>query len=108
MALPEHRAGRDIRGLGLLDRQRHRLCVDVEAKAPVAVDHGRGRRFLHDGPFRAGHDVAGLDAVDVGRDGDHAVGIVAGEVGVDAADGDRAGFFIRCAGGLQATLRRYG
>src|ERR1700738_429277 len=40
MALSEHRAGRDIGGLGLLDGERHCLGVDVEAKAPMAVDHG--------------------------------------------------------------------
>ena len=80
---------------------RHRLGVDVEAKAPMAVDHGRGRRFLHDGPFRAGHDMAGLDAVDIGRDRDHAVRVMAGEVGVDAADRDRVGFLVRRAGGLE-------
>ena len=99
MALPEHGAGGDIGGLRLFDRQRHRLGVDVEAEAPMAVDHGRGRRFLHDRPFCAGHDMAGLDAVDIGRDCDHAVEVVAGEVGVDAADGNRVGFFLRCAGG---------
>src|SRR5262245_31451145 len=60
--------------------------VDVEAKAPMAVDHGRGRRFLHDGPFRAGHDVASCDAVDIGRDRDHTVGIVTSEVGIDTAN----------------------
>ena len=101
MALPEHGAGRDIGGLRLLDRQRHRLGVDMETKAPVAVDHGRGRRFLHDGPLRAGHDMAGLDAVDIGRDRDHPVRIMAGEVGVDAADSDRIGLFLRRAGGSQ-------
>ena len=99
MALPEHGAGGDVGGLRLFDRQRHRLGVDVEAEAPMAVDHGRGRRFLHDGPFRAGHDVAGLDAVDIGRDRDDAVRVMAGEVGVDAADGDRVGLLLGCAGG---------
>ena len=51
--------------------------------------------------WRAGHDVAGLDAVDVGRDGDDAVRVVAGEVGVDAADGHRVRLLLRCAGGPQ-------
>jgi hypothetical protein len=40
-----------------------------------------------------------LDAVDIGRDRDDAVGIMAGEVGVDAADRYGAGFLLRRAGG---------
>ncbi len=99
MALPEHRAGRDVGGPGLFNRQRHRLGVDVKSKAPMAIDHGRGRRFLHDGPLRAGNDMPDLDTVDIGRDRDHAVRIVAGEVGVDAADSHGAGFLVRRAGG---------
>src|SRR5436305_8096043 len=101
MALPEYRAGRDIGGLRLLDGQRHRLGVDTKTKAPMAVDHGRGRRFLDDGPFRAGNDMAGLDAVDIGRDCDNAVGVVARQIGVDAAHRHGAGLFVRCAGGLE-------
>jgi hypothetical protein len=84
--------------LALFDGHLHRLGVDVEAEPPMAVDHGRGRRFLHDGPFGAGHDVAGLDAVDIGRDRDHAVGVMAGQIGVDAAGGDGVGLLLRCAG----------
>jgi hypothetical protein len=103
MALPEHGARRDIGGLRLFDGQRHRLGVDMKAEAPMAVDHGRGRRFLHDGPFRARHDMSGLDAVDIGRDRDDAVGIMSGEVGVDAADGYRVGFLVRCAGGPEQS-----
>lgn len=100
MALPEHGAGRDIRRPAF-DRQRHRLGVDVETKAPMAVDHGRGRRSSDDGPFGAGNDVAGLDAVDIGGNGDHAVGIVAGQIGVDAADRDGVGFFLGSSGGAE-------
>jgi hypothetical protein len=101
MALPEHGAGGDVGFLRFFDGQRHRLGIDVKAEPPMAVDHGRGRRFLNDGPWRAGHDMAGLDAVDIGRDRDDAVGIVTGKVGVDAADRDCAGFLVRCAGRLQ-------
>ena len=101
MALPEHRAGRDIGGLGLFDRHRHRLGIDVKAEAPMAVDYGRGRRFLDDGPLGARHDMTGLDAVDIGRDRDHPVRVMTGEVGIDAADRDGAGFLLRCAGGSE-------
>ena len=101
MALPEHSAGGDIRRLRFLDRQRHRLGVDVEAETPLAVDHGRGRRFLDDGPFGAGNDVAGLDAVDIGGNGDHAVGVVSREIGVDATGGDRIGLFLGGPGGME-------
>jgi len=101
MALPEHGAGGDIRRLRLLDRQRHRLGVDVKTKTPMAVDHGGGRRFLDDGPFCAGNDVPGLDPVDIGGDRDYAVGIVAGEIGVDAAACDRVGLFLGSSGGTK-------
>ena len=98
MALAKYRAGGDIGGLGLFDRQRHGFGVDVEAEPPMAVDHGRGRRFLHDGPFRAGYDMAGLDAIDIGRDRDDAVRVMAGEIGVDAADRHGNGLLVRRAG----------
>ena len=98
MALAEHRACGDIGGLGLLDRQRHRLGVDIETKAPMAVDDGRGRGFLHDRPLRAGYDMPDLDAVDIGRDRDHPVRVMAREVGVDAANRNGVGFLVRRAG----------
>jgi len=100
-ALTENGAGRNIRSPGLLDREGHRLCVDVEAKAPVTIDHRRRGRLPHDGPLRARHDVAGLHAIDVGRDGDHTVRIVAGKIGVHATDGDRVCLFTSGAGSLQ-------
>ena len=73
MALTEHHAGRDIRSFGLFDREGHRLCVDMEAKAPVTIDHRRRGRLPHDGPLRAWHNVACLHAIDVGRDRDDTV-----------------------------------
>ncbi len=81
MALAEHRGRRDIGGFGLLDRQLHRPLVDDVAEAPMAVDDRRGRRFLDDLPRRARDDVPDLDALDIGRDLDHPVRVVAGEVG---------------------------
>ena len=101
MALAEHGAGGDIGLLRLVDGQLHRLGIDVEAEAPMAVDDGRRRQFLHDGPLGAGHDVAGLDAIDVGRDGDDAMRVVAREVGVDAADGHGVRLLLRCTRGPQ-------
>jgi hypothetical protein len=101
MALAEHGAGGDVGGLRLFDGHRHRLGVDVKSKPPMAVDHRRGRRFLHDGPFGAGHDMPGLDAVDIGRDCDDPMRIVAGEVGVDATDRHRVRFLVRGAGRLE-------
>jgi hypothetical protein len=57
--------------------------------------------FLDDAPFGAGHDVAGLDAVDIGGNSDHTVGIMAGEIGVDAADRDGLGLFLGSSGGTE-------
>ena len=45
--------------------------------------------------------MAGLDAVDIGRDRDYPVRVMPGEVGVDAADRHGAGFLLRCAGGSE-------
>jgi len=97
MTLTKHGAGRDIRCPCLLDRQLHRLRVDVEAKPPMAIDDGGGRRFLHDRPLGSGHDMPDLDAIDVGRDGDHPVRVMAGEIGIDAAGGNGNRFLIRGA-----------
>src|SRR5260370_388364 len=83
MALAEPGRGRDIALLRLLDRQAHRPLVGDVAKAPMAVDDGRGRRFLDDDPGRAGDDVADLDALDIGRDLDDAVRAVADQIGAD-------------------------
>ena len=57
--------------------------------------------LLHDLERRAGHDVAGFDAVDIDGDVDDAVRVVAGEVGVDAADGDGVRLLLRCARAAQ-------
>ena len=95
MALAENRGGGNVRGLGFLDREPHRPLVDHEAKSPVAVDHGRGRGFLHDLEWSAWHDMADLDALDVARDEDDAVGIVAGEVRVHAAARNGVRLFAR-------------
>jgi hypothetical protein len=64
---------------------------------PSHWHHVLGRvtgEFLHNGPFAAGHDVAVLDAVDVGRNCNHAVGIMPGDVGVDGSAGDRLGLLL--------------
>ena len=91
MALAKHRRGRDIALLGLLDRQPHRPLVDDIAKPPMAVDDGRRRQFLDDDPGRAGHDVTDLDALDIGRDLDHPVRIVADQIGADDVAHDERG-----------------
>ena len=101
MALAQDGAGGDVGCLGLLDGEFHRPVGDRKAEAPVAVDDGRGRAFLHDLERRARHDVALVHAVDVGRDGDDAVAVVAGEVGEHAALGDEACLLGRGAVGLQ-------
>src|SRR5216683_4693598 len=73
----------------------------MKAKAPMTIDDRRGRRFPHNRPLRTGNDMPDLDAVDIGRDRDHAMRIVAREVGVDATGGHGAGFLIGRAGGLE-------
>ena len=91
MALAEHRRRGDIGGLGLVDGQPHRPLVGDIAEPPMPVDDGRRRRFLHDRPGRPGDDVPGLDPVDIGRDLDDAVQIMADEVGADDVAHDQLG-----------------
>jgi len=77
----------------------HRALGDGVAKAPVAIDHRSRRRFLDDRPRCAGHDVTDVDAVDIRRDLDDAVRVVAGQIGVDAVPHDDLSFSRRCPGG---------
>ena len=104
MALAEHGGGGDVLRLGLLDRVAHRAIGDGVAKTPVAVDHCRGRGFLRDHPWRLRNDVAGLDAVDIGRDQDDPVAVMADQVGADIVTGDDGGLLLRRAGGDQQAF----
>src|SRR5438132_5465659 len=99
MTLAEHRRGGDIARLGLFDGQPHRPLVDDVAEAPMAVDDGRRRRFLDDDPGRAGHDMADLDALDIGRDLNDAVRIMADQVGADDMVHDQRRLVFGRAGG---------
>src|SRR5260370_24138709 len=99
MALAEPGRGRGIALLRLLDRQAHRPLVGDVAEAPMAVDDGRGRRFLDDDPGRAGDDVADLDALDIGRDLDDPVRIMADQIGADDVAHDQRRLFFGRAGG---------
>ena len=83
MALAKDGGGGDVAFLGLFDRQPHRPLVGDIAEAPMTVHDRRGRRFLDDDPRRAGDDMAGLDAVDIGRDLDDPMRIVPDEIGAD-------------------------
>ena len=65
----------------------------------MTVDDGGRRRFLDDDPGRAGDDVADLDALDIGRDLDDAVRIMAYQIGADDVAHDERGFLFRRAGG---------
>ena len=101
MTLSKHRRRGNIGLLGFLDRETHGSFGHDVAKPPVAIDHRRGRRLLDDRPRRARHDVADLNAVDIGRDLDDPVRVVTGQVGVDAVAHHDLGLFGRCAGGNQ-------
>ena len=113
MALAEHRRRRDIALFGLLDGQPHRLLVGDVAKRPNGRRRPCGRRFLDDDPGRAGDDMADLDALDIGRDLDDPVRIVADEIGADDVAHDERGLLRRARGGdkqrppdLVETFRR--
>ena len=104
MALAEHGRSGDVGGLGLVDGQPHRPLVGDIAEPPMAIDDSRRRRFLHDRPRRTGDDVPGLDPVDIGRDLDDAVRIMADEVGGDDVAHDKLGLGRRRSRRLEQGL----
>src|SRR5262245_61601683 len=95
MTLAKDRGRGDVGGLCFLDREPHRAFVDHEAKPPMPVDHGRRGGFLHDLERRARRDVADLDAVDIARNLDDPVRVVAGQIGGNAAARDDVGLLGR-------------
>jgi hypothetical protein len=104
MALAEHGSSSDVGSVGLLDGQPHGAFVGDVAKSPVAIDNRCRRRFPHDRPRRARHDVAGLDAVDVAGNLDDAVRIMPDQVGLHAVPHHRRRFLRRRAGRDQQRL----
>ena len=101
MALVIDRGGGDVRGLGLLDQGAHGALGHREAEAPIAVHHHMRRRFALHFIRCAGHDMAALDPVDIGGDGDDAVAVMAGQIGADTAPGDNGGLLGRASGAFQ-------
>src|SRR6478752_7375737 len=100
MALAIHRRRRYLLLFRFVDRVAHRAVGHDVAKTPVAVDNRAGWRLLVDVPWRTRHDVAGLDAVDIGGDQDDAVRIMPNQIGADIIARDRRGLVGRGAGSL--------
>ena len=74
--------GGDAVASGFLDGHAHCPLSHHEPEPPVAVDYRGAGGLFFDSERGARHDVAGVDAVGVGGNLDHAVGIVSRQVGL--------------------------
>ncbi len=72
-----------------LDAERDRLPGDHLAVALLAVDRDQRAAVMHDPGLAVGAHAALLQKLEVRKNPDHAVGIVADQVGVDQMLGDR-------------------
>ena len=104
MALTEHRRRGDVLLLRLFDRIAHGAIGHGVAKAPMPVDNRRRGGFLGDDPGRLRDDMADLNAFDILRDQDDAVGVMPHEVGTDVVARDDRGLLLGRAGADQQAL----
>ena len=88
----------------LLDRRHGGKAHDQVADAVVAVDEGGGRPLLHDSDIGTRVDSARLEASQIERQANHAVGIAAAQIGLDHQIGDNLRVVGAKAGGLQRAL----
>ena len=88
---------------GLVDRGLDRLLADDLTVAEVAIEHRHGVGLADHLGAPVGHDRAVLHLADVLRHADHAMRIVAGQIGVDQTGGDLPGLLRR-----RARRRQYG
>ncbi len=72
-----------------VDGHRRNRLTETEA----AVDDGDDRRIDEAFDRLVGNDIARADPIDITRHADHAMAVVAGEVGVDQRRGDAARLF---------------
>ena len=70
--------------------QLHRLVADHLAVAALALDHQDGAALADQLGVTVGHELSGADVFDVDRQQADAVGIVAGEIGLDQMVGDQS------------------
>ena len=89
------RDGRQPRLLALLDAGPHRERRHGLAIAELAIDHGERRRIDDDLGGLVGNDVARLLPADIDRNPDHAVAVMAGEIGRREIGRDPPGFLGR-------------
>ena len=89
--------------LRLFDRGHGGKAHDEVTDAVAAVDEGGSRALLHDADNRTRRDPARLQAPQVKRQADHAVGIAAAQIGLDHQPGDDVRIFGGKPGGLEGT-----
>jgi len=89
---------RKPRRLAFLDADPDRLRRHGLAIAEFAVDHRKRWRIDHDVDGLIGHHGTDLVPADIDRHPDHAVAVMAGEVGRGQIAGNAAGFLGRRAG----------
>ena len=91
---------------GFFNRQVHRMRHHQVPHAVVAIHHGHGGALMHhfdDGVFV---DAAGLYALDVHGQADHAVAVRALHVGLGHQSGDLAGVGLRQALAAQRSFNK--
>ena len=98
MARIAHRHGREPHRPALGDADRHRLRRNRLAEPELAVDDGENRRVEEHPDVAIRHDHAVLLELHVTRHADHAVAVVAGEIGGDEVTSDALGLGARAPG----------
>src|SRR5581483_1915932 len=101
---PYDRDDRGLRRFRLPDRDVGRVPGRHVPERPVAIHQRCRGRLLDDRGTRGRVQVPVLDRVDVGRDADHAVGVVAGQVRADQRLAHLAGDVVRGTGTLEDAL----
>ena len=94
MPLPKHGGCRDIGCLRFFDGVAHGLFVGDVSKTPMTINHRCGGAFLHNFPWRAGHNMPNLDSFDIARDHNDPMRIMAHQIGAGAMPRD--GFRLIC------------
>ena len=104
----------DMTGIAQRDRRKpHRFCLlDADVDGLQARPSGRSRSGRRDGNDRRihqafdrliGDDIARTHPIDIARNADYPVTVVAGQIGVDEGGGDAAGL-LRAAANMFENL----
>ena len=99
---------RDACVLGLRDGGHGGKAHDEMAHGVVAIDERGARALLYQANIRARLDTSCLEAPQIERKANHAVGIAAAQIGLDHQAGDNLGVFRGKPGSLEGALDESG